>query len=45
MKFVRETHEKFDLIALDLNDPMGRPKPLLHRILPAAARGARPAAR
>jgi spermidine synthase len=23
MKFVRETHEKFDLIALDLNDPMG----------------------
>ena len=24
MKFVRETQEKFDLIALDLNDPMGR---------------------
>jgi spermidine synthase len=23
MKFVRETQEKFDLIALDLNDPMG----------------------
>ena len=23
MKFIRETHEKFDLIALDLNDPMG----------------------
>jgi len=23
MKFVRDTHEKFDLIALDLNDPMG----------------------
>ena len=23
MKFVRETREKFDLIALDLNDPMG----------------------
>ncbi len=23
MKFVRETHERFDLIALDLNDPMG----------------------
>ncbi|HVJ22545.1 MAG TPA: polyamine aminopropyltransferase, partial [Burkholderiales bacterium] len=23
MKFVRETHEKFDLIVLDLNDPMG----------------------
>src|SRR6185436_11420438 len=26
MKFVRETQEKFDLIALDLNDPMGRPE-------------------
>jgi spermidine synthase len=23
MKFVRDTHERFDLIALDLNDPMG----------------------
>ena len=23
MKFVRETQEKFDLIASDLNDPMG----------------------
>src|SRR5207237_4216537 len=23
MKFVRETHERFDLIALDLNDPVG----------------------
>ncbi len=23
MKFIRETHERFDLIALDLNDPMG----------------------
>ena len=23
MKFVRDTQEKFDLIALDLNDPMG----------------------
>jgi len=23
MKFVRDTHEKFDLVALDLNDPMG----------------------
>ncbi len=23
MKFIRETNEKFDLIALDLNDPMG----------------------
>ena len=23
MKFVRETHERFDLIALDLNDPIG----------------------
>jgi spermidine synthase len=23
MKYVRETHERFDLIALDLNDPVG----------------------
>src|SRR5258706_3771437 len=23
MKFVRDTHEKFDLVALDLNDPIG----------------------
>jgi len=23
MKFIRDTHERFDLIALDLNDPMG----------------------
>jgi len=23
MKFVRDTHEKFDLVALDLNDPVG----------------------
>jgi len=23
MKFVRETHEKFDLVAMDLNDPVG----------------------
>ena len=23
MKFIRETHERFDLVALDLNDPMG----------------------
>ena len=23
MKFIREAHERFDLIALDLNDPMG----------------------
>lgn len=23
MKFIRETHERFDLIALDLNDPIG----------------------
>ena len=23
MKFIRETQERFDLIALDLNDPMG----------------------
>src|SRR5205085_1229432 len=23
MKFVRDTHERFDLIALDLNDPVG----------------------
>ena len=23
MKFIRETHERFDLIALDLNDPVG----------------------
>jgi len=28
MKFVRETVEKFDLIALDLNDPMGPAKAL-----------------
>jgi spermidine synthase len=28
MKFVRETAEKFDLIALDLNDPMGPAKAL-----------------
>ena len=28
MKFVRETIEKFDLIALDLNDPMGPAKAL-----------------
>src|SRR5262245_2513008 len=28
MKFIRETHERFDLIALDLNDPMGPAQPL-----------------
>jgi spermidine synthase len=28
MKFIRETQERFDLIALDLNDPMGPAQPL-----------------
>jgi spermidine synthase len=28
MKFVRETHERFDLIALDLSDPAGPAEPL-----------------
>ena len=41
MKFVRETQEKFDLIVLDLNDPMGPAEASTQRVLPAAARCAR----
>ena len=45
MKFVRETQERFDLIALDLNDPMG-PAEALYSVeffqqLPARARPGR----
>jgi len=32
MKFIRETHERFDLIALDVNDPAAGPAQALHAV-------------